>query len=127
VVGVLTDSPPESWCVSVGAEQTSGILEMISKGSDVTIGMLCTDPRDLAQTLPCVPLYLQRAADELLLPGNDYVLQPGDQVLFCGHQDAETYMRWTMNNFNALDYISTGRDRPSGHLWRWLAARHAPR
>lgn len=127
VVGVLTDRPPDSWTISVDAEQAPGMLEMIRKGSDVTIGMLCTDPRDLTLTLPCVPLYLQRTADEILLPGNDSVLQPGDQVLFCGRQDTETYMRWSINNFNALDYISTGRDRPSGHLWRWLAGRRASR
>ena len=127
VVGVLTDHPPDSWTISVGAEQAPGMLEMISKGSDVTIGMLCTDPRDLTLILPCVPLYLQRAADEILLPGNDCLLRPGDQVLFCGRHGAETYMRWTMNNFNALDYISTGKDRPSGYLWRWLAERHASR
>ena len=127
VVGVLTDRPPDSWTITVNTNQAPGILEMIRKGSDVTIGMLCTDPRDLTVTLPCVPLYLQRTADEILLPGNDCVLQPGDQVLFCGRQDTGTYMRWTMHNFNALDYISTGRDRPSGLLWSWLAERHASR
>lgn len=127
VVGILTDRPPDSWTISVDAEQAPALIEMSGKGGDVTIGMLCTDPRDLTVTLPCVPLYLQRAADEILLPGNDCVLQPGDQLLFCGQQSAETHIRWTMNNFNALDYISTGKDRPSGHLWRWLAERHTAR
>jgi len=127
VVGVLTDRPPDSWTISVDAKQAPAILEMIHKGSDVTIGMLCTDPRDLTLTLPCVPLYLQRAVDEILLPGNDCVLQPGDQLLFCGRQDTAIHMHWTMNNFNALNFISTGEDRPSGHLWRWLAGRHASR
>ncbi|MFV1973962.1 MAG: TrkA family potassium uptake protein [Thiohalobacterales bacterium] len=127
VIGVLTDRPPDSWTISVDAEQAPAMLEMIGKGNEVTIGMLCTDPRNLAVTLPCVPLYLQRTADEILLPGNDCVLQPGDRVLFCGRQGARTYMRWTMNNFNALNYISTGKDRPSGYLWRWLAERHASR
>jgi hypothetical protein len=127
VVGVLTDRPPDSWTITIDNEQAPAMLEMIRKDSDVTIGMLCTDPRDLTLTLPCVPLYLQRAADEILLPGNDCVLQPGDQLLFCGRQDTATHMRWTMNNFNALNFISTGEDRPSGYLWRWLAGRHTSR
>jgi Trk K+ transport system NAD-binding subunit len=127
VVGVLTDRPPDSWTITIDNEQAPAMLEMIRKDSDVTIGMLCTDPRDLTLTLPCVPLYLQRAADEILLPGNDCVLQPGDQLLFCGRQDTSTHMRWTMNNFNALNFISTGEDRPSGYLWRWLAGRHTSR
>jgi Trk K+ transport system NAD-binding subunit len=127
VIGVLTNRPPDSWTISVDAEQAPAMLEMIGKGNDVTIGMLCTDPRDLTATLPCVPLYLQRTVDEILLPGNDCVLQPGDRVLFCGRQDTGTYMRWTMNNFNALNFIATGEDRPSGYLWRWLAERHTSR
>jgi hypothetical protein len=91
------------------------------------MGMLCTDPRDITATLPCVPLYLKRDGEEILLPRNDQLLQPGDQVLFCGQKGAETHMRWTMHNFNALNYICTGVDRPSGHLWRWLSARSAGR
>jgi len=124
VVGILTDRPPDSWTVNLDTRQAPAILEMTGKGCDVTIGMLCTDPRDLALTLPCVPLYLQRAAEEILLPGNDCVLQPGDRLLLCGRQDAETYMRWTMKNFNVLTFIATGVDRPSRSVWRWLAERH---
>ncbi len=127
VVGVLADRRPDSWTITVNAQEAPAILEMVDKGSDVTIGMLCTDPRDLTAVLPCVPLYLQRATDDILLPGNDCVLQPGDRVLFCGRQGTTTHMHWTMHNFHALNFISTGEDRPSGTLWRWLAGRQASR
>lgn len=127
VVGILTDHPPESWTITINRIQSPAIIEMDGKDTRVTMGMLCTDPRDITLALPCVPLYLRRGGEEILLPRNDCLLLPGDQVLFCGQRGAETHMRWTMHNFNALNYICTGVDRPSGYLWRWLSERTAGR
>jgi Trk K+ transport system NAD-binding subunit len=125
VVGVLTDRPPETWTLVVGHSQTPAIIEAISKDYPISLGMLCTDPRELADCLPCVPLLLIRRHDDYLLPGNDTVLQPGDQLLFCGRRTAEIHMRWTANDFNALSFICTGTDRPSGLLWRRLSKHEA--
>jgi Trk K+ transport system NAD-binding subunit len=127
VVGILTDHPPESWTITINRVQSPAIIEMDGKDTRVTMGILCTDPRDITLALPCVPLYLRRGGEEILLPRNDCLLLPGDQVLFCGQRGAETHMRWTMHNFNALNYICTGVDRPSGYLWRWLSERTAGR
>ncbi len=123
VVGVLTDKPPESWTLLVGHSQTPAIIEATNKGCPISLGMLCTDPRDLTDCLPCVPLLLKRQHDDFLVPTNDTLLQPGDQLLFCGRKEAEIHMRWTANDFNALNYVCTGLDRPSGLLWRWLSER----
>jgi Trk K+ transport system NAD-binding subunit len=123
VVGVLTDRPPETWTLVVGHSQTPAIIEATNKGCPISLGMLCTDPRDLADTLPCVPLLLKRQHDDFPVPANDTFLQPGDQLLFCGRKGAETHMRWTVNDFNTLNYVCTGIDRPSGMLWRWLSGR----
>ncbi len=127
VVGVLTDRPPESWTICIDAQQAPAVVEMINHGGNITLGMLCTDPRDLTMTLPCVPLYLQSRATEVLLPGNDQALAAGDRILFCGRHEAETHMRWALHNFQALDYISTGVDRPTGYLWRILSERRSAR
>ena len=34
-------------------------------------------------------------------------------------------MRWTSKNFNALNYICTGRDNPTGYIWRRLSKNEA--
>jgi hypothetical protein len=124
VVGVLSDRPPDSWTLAISRRQTPAVIEMYRRGYTITLGMLCTDPRDLSATLPCVPLFLKNNNKDLLLPGNETVVQPGDRLLFCGQQQAETHMRWTTNNFNALNFVCTGRDQPSGYLWRWLTERY---
>jgi hypothetical protein len=94
---------------------------MLEKVCAISLGMLCSDPRDLTQALPCVPLLLQRRHENMLVPGNDTMLQAGDRVLFCGRRGAEEHMRWTSKNFNALNFICTGSDNPSGYVWRRLS------
>ena len=122
VAGVLDDRPPDSWTISVTPGETPAIIEMLEKIAAISLGMLCTDPRDLTVVLPCVPLLLKRQHEGILVPGNETILQPGDQVLFCGRHGAEEHMRWTSKNFNALNFICTGNDNPSGYIWRLFSS-----
>jgi len=122
IAGILTDAPPETWTLTVSLRQTPSILEVFSTGQEVTLAHLTTDPRATGHRLPCVPLYIRHQNHlEVLLPDDDLPLQFGDQVLFCGQRDAETHMRWTAQNFHALNFIVTGYDRPSGAVWRLLS------
>lgn len=119
VVGTLTDQAPDTWTLAISEAHTPALLEAFRKGLSVTVRHLVTDPREVSQALPCVPLYLRRANQtELLLPEDETVLHDGDQLLFCGRSHAETHMRWTSRNFHALNFICTGTDRPSGAIWR---------
>jgi len=121
VAGILTDRPPDSWTITVSREETPAIIEMLEKVCAISLGMLCTDPRDVTLALPCVPLLLKRRHEGILVPGNETVLQPDDQLLFCGRHGAQEHMRWTSNNFNALNFICTGNDNPTGYIWRRLS------
>jgi voltage-gated potassium channel len=121
VAGVLTDRPPDSWTITISREETPAIMEMLEKVCAISLGMLCTDPRDVALALPCVPLLLKRRHEGVLAPGNETVLQPEDQLLFCGRHGAEEHMRWTSKNFSALNFICTGSDNPTGYIWRRLS------
>jgi hypothetical protein len=119
VAGIITDEAPETWTLILTEPHAPALLEAFRKGMRVTVGHLITDPREVSQTLPCVPLYLRRAnQNEVLLPEDDIVLQTGDELLICGHEHAETHMRWTARNFHALNFICSGIDRPSGAIWR---------
>jgi hypothetical protein len=40
--------------------------------------------------------------------------------LFTGTSEARNRMGWVINNFNALEYVLTGIDRPSGYIFEWL-------
>lgn len=126
VVGVVADAPPETWILTIDSLQTPALCEAVDKGLEVRLGHLMTDPREVTEQLPCVPLYLKRAnQDEKLVPDEAMALQPGDQLLFCGRRHAETHMRWTTHNYHALYYVCTGLDRPIGTLWRLFSGQSA--
>jgi Trk K+ transport system NAD-binding subunit len=122
VAGILTDAPPETWTLDIHPQHTPALLEAFSKGLNITVKNLTTDPRGTGKGLPCILLYIKhRNNEELLLPDDDTPLQAGDQLLFCGQRHAETHMRWTAHNFNVLNFLCTGYDRPSGTIWRLLS------
>jgi len=122
VVGILTDRPPETWTLTISRHHTPAIMEAISNGIRVSLRHLITDPRDISSLLPCVPLYVRHTNNaETLLPKEDLMLQAGDTLLFCGRASVETHMRWTAHSAQAVNYICTGHDRPSGTIWRWLS------
>jgi voltage-gated potassium channel len=122
VAGILSERPPATWILKINRTQAPAIVDLLHNCGPVTLRNLLTDPRDADMQLPCVPLYLQRANhSEELLPEDDIALQIGDRLLFCGRHLAERHMRWTANNFHALNFICTGLDRPSGTVWRWLS------
>ncbi|HUT40100.1 MAG TPA: NAD-binding protein [Gammaproteobacteria bacterium] len=126
VAGILTDQTPETWTLTISDQGAPALHEAFRKDQKVSLRHLTTDPREVAQRLPCVPLYLVRAdQSELLLPEDDTLLHDGDRLLFCGRRHAEIHMLWTANNHHALNFICTGHDRPSGAIWRLLSGNGA--
>jgi len=124
VAGILSERPPATWLLKINRTQTPAVIDQLHNCGPVTLRDLQTDPRDTSVKLPCVPLFLKHADNnDILLPGDDTPLQPGDRLLFCGRHPAERRMRWTAHNFHALNFICTGLDRPSGSVWRWLSRR----
>jgi len=49
-------------------------------------------------------------------------LQAGDQLLFCGREEAMRQARHTVHDHQVLHYVRTGIDQPGGTLWRWLTS-----
>lgn len=126
ISGLIGDSPPDAWTVTVWLQDAAGLVVMLRDNQPVTIGNLCADPRDRTQRLPGLPLMLKRKEGDILLPDENTKLQLGDQVLFTGQTHARSLMKWNVQNYNVLTYVCTGELRPSGYLWRYLARKARP-
>ncbi|WJW74637.1 NAD-binding protein [Thiohalobacter sp. IOR34] len=122
VTGVVTDRSPQTWAFSIDAQDTPAVVAEIEGGMAVSIRHLITDPHAPSNSLACVPLLLKRGSMKILVPDTTMQLEPGDQLLFCGNESVHADMQLTAINFNVLNYVITGEDRPAGHIWRWLAA-----
>ena len=121
VAGVVEEGiAPETWDLEVSPLQAPAVFDYLIRGEKVLLSEVCTQPNNLDERLPCIPLLIKRDSQDLLLPDMDEPLQAGDHILFCGRIEATRQMRHTINDHQVLDYVRTGMDLPSGALWRWL-------
>ena len=119
--GVTSDQSPVTWEVDITKKDAGAILDALEAGTTINIGHLCQDPRDRDEKLPCIPLLLRnKTGDYALLPDEEFLLAPGDQILFSGTAHGQTMLAWLLRDPRILEYILTGEEHPSGYLWRLL-------
>jgi Trk K+ transport system NAD-binding subunit len=120
MAGVVAEVTPETWELEISPLQAPAVFDSLIRRHKVRLKDICSNPKNRSELLPCVPLLIKRDGVGLLLPDMEEHLQNGDQILFCGRQDATYRIRYTVNDRRALDYIQTGVERSSGTVWRWL-------
>ncbi|MCB1910125.1 MAG: potassium channel protein [Rhodocyclaceae bacterium] len=116
---------PHVWSVRVDAREAPALSALVRlPKSDVTIDALLRDHAQRDRPLDCDVLYVHRDdGSRLLLPGPDYAIRAGDELLLVGDRLARSHLALTLENPNTLDYVLTGRDLPGGWIWQQLARR----
>jgi len=120
IAGVVEDVTPETWDLEISPLSAPAIFDGLIRGDKICLHDICAHPQNRDEQLPCVPLLIKRGNEKLLLPDMEAALKAGDQIVFCGREEAMREARHTANDPQVLYYIRTGIDRPSGALWRWL-------
>ncbi|MFZ9037382.1 MAG: potassium channel family protein [Gammaproteobacteria bacterium] len=120
---LIGDDPPHLWQVVLHEADASAVIERLQQGQALSLGELRRDPHNLAGALPCMPLSIARGDRRIMLPADSALLQPGDELLFCGTEKGESMLSASMNNVYTLDYLITGVDSPRGYLLQWLTRR----
>ena len=123
---LIGDDPPHLWQVVLRETEASAVVERLHQGQALSLGELRRDPHNLAGALPCMPLSIARGDRRIMLPADSELLQPGDELLFCGTENGERMLSASINNVYTLDYLITGIDTPRGYLFQWFARRAAP-
>lgn len=120
IAGVVAEVTPETWELEISLRQAPAVFGCLIRRHKVLLKDICSNPKNRSELLPCVPLLIKRDGAGMLLPDMEECLQSGDQILFCGHQEATYQIRYIVNDQQALYYMQTGVDRPSGAVWRWI-------
>lgn len=122
------DEHPVTWRIKITPEGAPAVYEMLREGREVMLDDLEHDPRYREKRLHVVPLMIERPGEgSIMLPDMDLSLRLGDRILFAGLPEARGSMALLVHNYNALEYVVTGIERPSGLVWRWLdGLRHSP-
>lgn len=116
---------PSLRTVALSYETATAVQRLTEKGQRVTLGDLLRDPVDRARQLACTPLVVRAARQApgnrpLVMPPPGTVVEPGDEILFCGTPGALRLLDATLNNEYTLRYLISGVEAPRGYLMQWL-------
>ncbi len=117
---------PRLWTLDVGRRAAGALLTVRRDRGQVTLRDLLRDPSDRERPLSCLPMVVESGADTVVMPDLSMTVEPGQQILFCGTNDAYHLLDATLNNEYTLHYLITGRDEPRGIAMKWLV-QHWPR
>lgn len=120
LVDVVGETVPETFAITIDAENAIAVSEYIDSGMIVKLEHLMQDPADREKELKLVPLLLVRNANSLLVPDKETVVVNGDRILFCGTYDAKNALPSSINNSKTFNYLMTGLEVPDSIVWRWI-------
>jgi voltage-gated potassium channel len=111
---------PAIWSVTLNIADAPAVYHLLMDHGHAAVGDLLRQPADRDEPLACVPLFLRRTDESVELPGDDFALQPGDQLLFAGRSWARDQQQSLLRSDRVRDYVLTGRDPPVGWIGRRL-------
>ncbi len=115
---VVGDNPPYIWTVTIGKENTPGIVQALAYGRRIKLEHIIRNPVDHRKSLSCVPLLLKRGDILTLLPDDETEIQPFDQILFCGLRKVKNVMLPTLTDLTTLNYVMTSKNEPQSYIWK---------
>ena len=111
---------PELEEVSIDEYHAEAVTDALGEGEHIRIGDLLHDSWQRDRQIRCIVLLLQRGEEEILLPGPETGVQPGDRLLVCAGRGGLRRLYWNMQNAGILSYVRTGEVRTHGWLWSKL-------
>ena len=124
ISAVFDNDIPNVWSLNLLDIHDMTISSFILK-QGIRIADIMKNPRNREQTLCCIPLMIKNRNKQknkpLLLPPLDYQLSLEDNILFCGNQDAQDLMHYSVHNINSLQYVVLGEAYARGYIWQWIS------
>lgn len=116
---------PALWTISVDRVGAAALWQRCTTAAPVLLGDLLRDPNDRGERLACLPLMVQRGEAQHIAPGDGFVVEEGDEILFCSTPPVEHQICASVMNDYTLTYLCTGESPTRSALLRWLGERAA--
>jgi hypothetical protein len=116
---------PALWTVHLNDLEAPAVIEHFAQRGEITVGDLMRDARDRQETLAGVPMMLRRDSVRTIMPADNVVLQPDDEILVCSTRNAEQQIKTNLANIYTIQYLVSGTAPPRGYAMSWLASLRA--
>ena len=107
------------WKVRLTPQEAPTLGGWLASGS-ARLGDLLRNPENREEPLHAVTLVVLRDREAFLAPDQDFVLAPGDELLFAGWSAARRALGTILFVDSVREYVVTGRRVPSSWIWRRL-------
>jgi Trk K+ transport system NAD-binding subunit len=109
-----------TWHVPLTEAAAPALQPWLATG-EARLGDLLRSPVDRDVPVEAVALMLVREGRDVLAPGDDVVLAPGDVLFLAGHASARHDLATILVDEATREYVLHDREVPSGWLWRKLS------
>ncbi|MGB9494358.1 MAG: NAD-binding protein [Azonexus sp.] len=116
------DLTPAVWGVRLNIGEALSIYRALMQGQKIRLGEIMRDGTDRSQPLPAITLLIRREDEDTLLPPDDFLLAPGDQLLLASSLNSRRNLELTLHNPHELDYVLTGHEITGSWIWNRSAA-----
>lgn len=106
--GVLGEDNPDVWQVTLDQLNAPAILEAMNSADPIRVIDILSDNLDRERPPLRFALLLKRGKQNILMPGDNTVLQADDQLLLAGPRGSGLRQRATLMDPTTLRYIRTG-------------------
>ncbi|MDH5518557.1 MAG: NAD-binding protein [Gammaproteobacteria bacterium] len=118
--GSINEVIPHCWTNTLNQKESPAIHEALVMGRKIALKYILKNPVQRQEMICCMPLMMLRNGKRYLLPDEELILQPNDQILFCGISQAEHYISQCMHDIHTLNYVMSLKNSPDSLFGRYL-------
>ncbi|ORU90591.1 MAG: potassium transporter [Cycloclasticus sp. symbiont of Poecilosclerida sp. M] len=104
----------------ISQKKMPAVQRKLDRKMAISLGDIYRDPSNREDFLRAVPLVHKRGKVIKVLPLDELVLMPNDELLFCMRPSQKVLFEANVSNKNTLDYLLTGVEPARGSFFRWL-------
>lgn len=117
---------PTVWSIRLNASEAPAARQELMYRGGFALGDILRDAGERSTSLPAIVLLVDRNDRLHLLPDADFMLAPGDHLLFASSLPVLGKLKLTLQNANELDYVLDGKEESGSWVWQWLQRRRQP-